>query len=156
VSKFREVLADISWKLLLLALPITSFPLLSNLFGGTSVAPLAILPMVLLVLIVVLPEFLNKKAFPKQFQPLYVFFLIAILSVALAYLRELPSFRTIPVWRNAAEGLVTLLFGFGFYLVTIYCLNDQAQIRTALRWWYRHNPVSFCAIFYLQDNGWLS
>jgi hypothetical protein len=90
--------------------------------------------MVLLVLIVVLPEFLNKKAFPKQFQPLYVFFLIAILSVALAYLRELPSFRTIPVWRNAAEGLVTLLFGFGFYLVTIYCLNDQAQIRTAVRW----------------------
>lgn len=134
MSKFREVLADISWKLLLLALPITSFPLLSKLFGGTSVAPLAILPMVLLVLIVVLPEFLNKKAFPKQFQPLYVFFLIAILSVALAYLRELPSFRTIPVWRNAAEGLITLLFGFGFYLVTIYCLKDQAQIRTALRW----------------------
>ena len=74
MSKFREVLADISWKLLLLVFPITSFPLLSNLFGGTSVAPLAILPMVLLVLIVVLPEFLNKKAFPKQFQPLYVFF----------------------------------------------------------------------------------
>jgi len=134
VSKFRETLADFNWKLLLLALPVTSFPLLSKLFGGTSVAPLSFLPMVFLVLIVVLPEFLNRKALPRQFQPLYIYFLIAALSIALAYLRELPNFRNIPVWRNALEGLVTLLFGFGFYLVTIYCLKDQSQIRKALRW----------------------
>lgn len=132
--KFRDTLADFTWKLLLVALPITSFPMLSKLFGGTSVAPLSFLPMVLLILIVVLPDFLKSKALPRQFQPLYVFFLIAILSIALAFLRELPSFRTIPIWRNAVEGLVTLLFGFGFYLVTIYCLRDQAQIRKALRW----------------------
>lgn len=98
------------------------------------VAPLSFLPMVLLVLVVVLPEFLERKAFPRQFQPLYIFFLIAVFSLAIAFLRELPSFRTIPVWRNALEGLVTLLFGFGFYLVTIYCLRDQKQIRDALRW----------------------
>jgi len=134
VSKFREALAGISWKFLLVALPITSFPLLSRLFGGTMVAPLSFLPMVLLILIVVLPEIIKKKSLPKQFQPLYVFFLIAILSIALAYLRELPSFRAIPIWRNAVEGLVTLFFGFGFYLATIYCLKDQAQIRKALHW----------------------
>ena len=117
-----------------MVLPITSFPLLSTLFGGTSVAPLAFLPMVLLILILVLPDFLRNKALPRQFQPLFFFFLIGILSIALAYFRELPSFRTIPIWRNAAEGLITLLFGFGFYLVTIYSLRDQTQIRTALRW----------------------
>ncbi len=117
-----------------MALPITSFPLLSKLFGGTSVAPLSFLPMVLLILIVVLPEFSKRKAFPQQFQPLYIFFLIAILSIALGFLRELPSFRAIPIWKNAVEGLVTLLFGFGFYLVTIYSLKDQTQIRKALRW----------------------
>ena len=132
--KFRDSLADLTWKLLLVALPITSFPLLSKLFGGTSVAPLSFLPLVLLILILVLPDFLKSKALPRQFQPLYVFFLIAILSIALAFLRELPSFRNIPIWRNAIEGLVTLLFGFGFYLVTIYCLKDQTQIRKALRW----------------------
>ena len=120
--------------LLLAALPITSFPLLSKLFGGTSVAPLSFLPMVLLFLIVVLPDFLKGKALPRQFQPLYVYFLIAVFSIALAYMRELPSFRTIPIWKNAVEGLVTLLFGFGFYLVTISCLKDQTQIRKALRW----------------------
>lgn len=134
MSKFRETLADISWKLLLVALPITSFPLLSKLFGGTMVAPLSFLPMVLLILIVVLPNFLKRGVLPRQFQPLYVFFLIAIFSIALAFLKEVPSFRTIPIWRNAVEGLVTLLIGFGFYLVTIYCLEDQAQIRSALHW----------------------
>ncbi len=134
MSKFRDTLAEVSWKLLLVALPITSFPLLSKIFGGTSVAPLALLPMVLLILIVVLPEVLKRKAIPRQFQPLYIFFLIAILSIAFALLRELPSFRTIPVWRNALEGLVTLLFGFGFYLVAIYCLQNQKQIRNALQW----------------------
>ena len=134
MTKFRDTLADVSWKLLLVALPITSFPLLSKLFGGTSVAPLALLPMILVILIVVLPDFLKRRAIPRQFQPLYIFFLIAILSIALAFMRELPSFRTIPVWRNAVEGLVTLMFGFGFYLVTIYSLRDQQQIRIALRW----------------------
>ena len=132
--RFKENLTDISWKLLLLALPITSFPFLSRLFGGTTVAPLSFLPMVLLILMVVVPDFLKNKSLPKQFQPLYVFFLIALLSIALAFFRELPSFRSIPIWRNAVEGVVTLLFGFGFYLVTIYCLKDQKQIRKALRW----------------------
>ena len=98
------------------------------------VAPLSFLPMVLLILIVVLPNFLKRGALRRQFQPLYVFFLIAIFSIALAFLKEVPSFRTIPIWRNAVEGLVTLLIGFGFYLVTIYCLEDQAQIRSALHW----------------------
>jgi len=134
VGKFRETLAEISWKLLIVALPVTSFPLFSKLFGGTSVAPLSFLPMVLLILIVVLPDLLNKKAFPCQFQPLYIYFLIAILTIAFAYMRDVPSFRSIPIWRNAMEGLVTLLFGFGFYLVTIYSLKDQAQIRNSLRW----------------------
>lgn len=119
---------------MLLVLPITSFPLLSKLFGGTTVAPLAFLPMTVLVLITVLPEFLKKESFPQQFQPLYVFYLIAVFSVGLAFLRELPSFRTIPIWRNAAEGFITLLFGIGFYLVTVYSLKDQKQIREALRW----------------------
>lgn len=134
MAKFRESLAEISWKLLLLALPITSFPMLSRLFGGTSVAPLSVVPMALLVLILVIPEFLKRRALPRQFQPLYIYFLLAIFSIALAFLRELPSFRAIPVWRNALEGLVTLLFGFGFYLVTIYYLRDQYRIRRALRW----------------------
>ena len=134
MSKFRKLVADLNWKLLLLSLPVTSFPLLSKLFGGTSVAPLSFLPMCVLVLLVVLPDFLKRRSFPRQFQPLYIFLLIAVGSIALAYMRELPSFRAIPYWRNAAEGLITLLFGFGFYLVTIYCLQDQTHIRKALQW----------------------
>lgn len=98
------------------------------------VAPLSFLPIVLLVFIVVLPEFLKSKTLPRQFKPLYVFFLVAMLSIALAYFRELPSFRSIPIWKNAAEGLVTLLFGLGFYLVTIYCTKDQKELLRALRW----------------------
>ncbi len=98
------------------------------------VAPLSFLPMVLLVLLVVLPEFLTSKTLPRQFKPIYIFFLIALFSLALAYLKELPSFRSIPIWKNSAEGVVTLLFGFGFYLVTIYCVKDQREILRALRW----------------------
>lgn len=119
---------------MLLALPITSFPMLSKLFGGTMVAPLSLLPMLLLVLMVVLPDFLKSRTLPRQFKPLYIFFLITILSTALAFLRELPSFRSVPIWKNSAEGFVTLLFGFGFYLVTIYCTKDQRGILRALRW----------------------
>ena len=98
------------------------------------VAPLAFLPMAVLVLIMVLPFFLKTKALPKQFQPLYIFFLLAIFSTSLAYMRDLPTFRAIPIWRNAVEGLVTLLFGFGFYLVTVLSVDSEDKLRSALRW----------------------
>ena len=134
MSKFRKTLTEINWKLLLLFLPITSFPLFSMVFGGTSVAPLALLPLFFLILIAVLPDLLNRKSFPNQFRPLYFFFLISILSLALSFFHEQPSFRATPIWRNALEGLMSLVFGISFYLVTIYCLEDQVQIRKALHW----------------------
>ena len=98
------------------------------------VAPLAFLPMLALLLTVVIPEFLKNRTLPRQFQPIYFFFLFALFSTFLAYMRELPSFRDVPVLRNAAEGFITLLFGFGFYLSTIYLLKDEQQFREAMQW----------------------
>ena len=117
-----------------MTLPVTSFPLLAKAFGGTMVAPLAFLPMLALLLTVVIPEFLKNRTLPRQFQPIYFFFLFALFSTFLAYMRELPSFRDVPVLRNAAEGFITLLFGFGFYLSTIYLLKDEQQFCEAMQW----------------------
>ncbi len=130
---------------MLFVLPITSFPLLSKLFGGTMVAPLAFIPMVVLVLMVVLWNFLKTGTLPEQFQPLYVFFLIASISIPLAYMRSMPTFRAIPIWRNALEGLITLLMGFGFYLVTVYCVDSEEKLRTTLRWVHLGGAITIVA-----------
>lgn len=145
MNKPKSVFLDVNWKLLLLVLPVSSFPLLSKLFGGTMVAPLAMIPMAVLVLLFVLPEFFRTKTLPSHFQPLYVFFLIAAFSIPLAYMRELPTFRTIPIWKNALEGLATLAMGFGFYLVTICSVDSEERIRTALKWIHLGGAITILA-----------
>jgi hypothetical protein len=42
----------------------------------------------------------------------------------------------VPVWINALEGVVTILLGIAFYLVTIHMVADEVWFRKTLRWVY--------------------
>jgi O-antigen ligase len=118
---------------LLVLLPFTSFPLVSRLFGGTKVAPLSAIPLLLLT-----PFLLNKlikdPKLPSDAYPLYLFFLVAALVSALATFRVLPTFRDIAPWENGLEALLTLIVGIAFYLVPSFFINDERQLRQAIRW----------------------
>ena len=118
-ADFKRLAGRILWQLFLISLPFSSFPLLSRLFGGTSVAPLALVFMAALALEVVVPALLKDKTIPSQVTPLVVFFLLALCTSALAYFRQVPSFRAISLLRNGLEGFLTLLLGIGFLWVTI-------------------------------------
>lgn len=133
-GRFFDRLVDISWKALLFVLPFSSFTLLSKAFGGTSVAPLSLVPLGVLILFVVLPTILRRALLPGQVTPLLFFFAFAFVSMALAYFKDVPSFRDIPLWRNQLEGVVTLLFGLGFYFVTIHVVDRPSRLASALRW----------------------
>ena len=133
-ADFKRLAGRILWQLFLISLPFSSFPLLSRLFGGTSVAPLALVFMAALALVVVVPALLKDKTIPSQVTPLVVFFLLALCTSALAYFRQVPSFRAISLLRNGLEGFFTLLLGIGFYWVTIICVRDEEILLKSLRW----------------------
>ena len=130
-----ESLLTFFWKTLLFFLPISSFTLLSKLFGGTSVAPFAVIPTVTILIFWWLPAFI-KKGFklPYQLKPLLIFFFFGIISTLLSVFHTIPTFRDIPWARNIAEVLVTFSMGVAFYLVTIFVVNSPERLRSALRW----------------------
>lgn len=131
--KSDSKLLDILWYLLLLLLPVTSFPLLSRLFGGTLVAPLSFVPVVIIFLLWWIPSFFkNKMSLPSQLKLLYLFVLIGVISTLLAVFRATPSFRDIPWWRNIAEFFVTIGFGICFYLVTTYVVKDSDKLQKTI------------------------
>ncbi|NLZ26969.1 MAG: hypothetical protein GX884_05260, partial [Chloroflexi bacterium] len=125
LNQFRSVIASIMFGAMFLLLPVSSFPLLSKVFSGTSVAPLSVIPAIILVILLVLPTVLKYQLFSVQFKPLILFFLSAIISTFFAFFRNMPSFRDTHFLKNAIEGVITLLMGFAFYYLCAHFLTTE-------------------------------
>ena len=130
---YSEKLPNLLWKTLLLALPFSSFPLLAEAVGGSAVAPLSFIPMVLLLVFWWLPDFLKRKMeLSYHVKPLLIFFFVGILSTLFAGFREVPSFRDTSWWKQIAEVVITFFMGLGFYLVTLYMVKNKTSLRTTI------------------------
>ena len=144
------------WKLLLVVLPLSSFPLLSTIFGGTSVAPLAFVPMAVIIIFWWLPNFFrNDRKLPYQVKPLLVFFLVGMLSTLFSFFHQVPTFRDVPWLQNTAETLVTFAMGLGFYLVTIFAIKSPEKLRTTLVW-ISIGGMVVIASSWIQYGSWLA
>ena len=134
LKSFHSLIVSIAFGLMFLCLPISSFPYLSRIFGGTSVAPLSVVPAFLLVLILVIPNLIKTKLFSSQFKPLFLFFLLALVSTLLMYFRNVPTFRETHFIKNALEGFITLLMGIAFYYICAHFLKSEDKVKTAIQW----------------------
>ena len=134
--KVWQSLTEICWAILLLCLPFTSFPALAKLFHGASVAPLSAVFLGILTLIFFIPRFIKTRSIPKQSLPIFIFFFMAAIATALAVFIPYDSFRNASVSQNALEGLLTLVLGIGFYLLTITIIQDETTLHKSLRWIY--------------------
>src|SRR5512139_807853 len=77
----------VAWATFLLTLPITSFPYFPPTIGGEAlVRPLALYPLIILLLLAVLPR-LVWRPLPKMIIPLLPFVLVAASSSLLSLLR---------------------------------------------------------------------
>ena len=150
-----ESISNFLWKALLVVLPVSSFTLLSKVFGGTSVAPLALIPLAAILFFWWLPVFLkNGLKIAYQVKPLVIFFLFGIISTLLTTFHPVPTFRDIPWIRNSAEVLVTFSMGLGFYLVTIFMVKDAEKLRSALLW-ISIGGIALMAVSWIQYGVWL-
>jgi len=133
IRRAYQNIVFIIWALLVASLPITSFPLLASIFGGTSVAPLSVLFLIPLLAIWYLPKLIKDKSFPKQAIPLLLFVFFALISSLAGYYILTPSFRSIPIWRSIFEAVVTLGMGACFYLVVTEFISSESKLRTFIK-----------------------
>ncbi len=96
-------------------------------------APASLLPLIPLV-ILFLPVYLwQRKPAPVHVKPVLLFFLYALLTVALAYLRFLPAYKQQSAVSAGIEGAVTILLGLLFYLVSVSLPDSRDKIDKTLR-----------------------
>jgi O-antigen ligase len=119
------------WGLMILSLPITSFPPVARVLGAT-VSPAAIIPFALLALVWWLPALLRRAALPGQSLPLLAFMGVALLSCLAALFRDIPPFYDIQPWREMLQAFATLLIGVAFYLLAAVWPNNEKRLSFTL------------------------
>ncbi|MEJ2571954.1 MAG: hypothetical protein P8Y98_15575, partial [Anaerolineales bacterium] len=136
LTRVYESTTSFLWYALLFTVPITSFPIIARLAGGSEVSPLAGAPLFLLVLLWLIPRFLKRRALPALSLPLLVFISLAFLSICASFFIGIrPSLNQTPLSRSM-RGFATLLVGGAFYLVAAQIPDSREKLRKGLRWLY--------------------
>ncbi len=136
LSRVYESTTSALWYALLVTVPITSFPIIAKLAGGSQVSPLAGAPLFLLVLLWLIPRFLKRRTLPALSIPLLFFISLALLSICASFFIGIqPSFGNTPLSRSF-RGFATLLVGGAFYFVAAQVPESRDKIRKSLRWLY--------------------
>jgi len=122
------------WAAFLVSLPVTSFPFFPGGIGGrTEVRPLAIYPLVLLLVFVILPRII-KKSLPRTAIPVAAFVLVALISTILALGRGIDPDINVTVAARSIRMLATLAIGGAFYLAVAIMPESSDELQFSLRW----------------------
>jgi hypothetical protein len=126
----------IFWAIFLLTLPVTSFPYFpSGLGGSTLVRPLALYPLLILLVIAVLPRFFTRPA-SRTLLPFLAFVIVALASSVVAFLRGIDPVIGVTVADRIIRNVVTLALGGAFYFAVALIPETPEDLRFTLRWLY--------------------
>ena len=133
-SKLKQSTIAITWALLFLALPVTSFPFFPGEFGGkTLVRPLAVYPLLILLLFITIPRF-YKRQLPITFLPLLAFVIIAVISALSAFYLEIEELRGVSMLSRSIRNMVTLGIGLSFFFTVALIHDTREDLNRSLRW----------------------
>lgn len=132
-QRFWEKTVETLWNMLVILLPITSFPFIVKLVGSDVVGLPSGVLLLILVIVWYLPWFLRSGSIPRSSLPLFAFVAIAVFSSALAIFRWTPvgNGREI-VWEEITS-LLTLALGVLTYLVTTEWTRKPGRIQITMR-----------------------
>lgn len=124
------------WALVLLTLPVTSFRYFPFLGDSTQVRPLAMIPLVPL-LVLLLIRFVRReipKPFPGSLILFGLFVLVLLLSTVLGPLYAPLELRGQDYWGRALRALVTIVIGLMFFIAAIWMNRDEEDLRFSVKW----------------------
>jgi O-antigen ligase len=124
----------ILWMVLLISIPITSSPFVASFSGGeTPVSPLALFPLVAIVVLYLLPELILGKKLPQLFWPLVGFVLISLISAIASVRLQIYPFKGIDQGARLIRALLTLGIGISFYTIAAWLPADKQRLVHSIR-----------------------
>ena len=124
---YRKAIA-ILWVLVLIGLPLTSFPILTRLTGAI-VAPFSAIPIVLLLIIWLVPYLIERGQLPAEIVPLVYFILIALILSAMAYFLNGTYARGRDFFHQSLNAFLSLGTGVAFYLIFAAYPSNPKRLR---------------------------
>lgn len=121
----------ILWFLVILGLPITSFPFLAELTGAI-VAPFSAIPLALLILIWLIPFLFERGKFPIEILPFLYFIIVALIISALAFFLDGHYARGRDFFGQSLRAFITVIIGLSFYLVFSAFPQNENRLRQTL------------------------
>jgi O-antigen ligase len=135
-NRFYQKIVQILWAILLLSLPLTSFPFFPGSVGGdTLVRPFAIYPLLALLVLATLPA-LWKKPLPKSYLPLVAFGAALTAGILVPLVMDTTTTQGVNLAVRGLRNLVTLGVGAGLYLSISLLPRSREALQGALRWMY--------------------
>jgi len=133
-GRWRDRIIWVLWITLLVCIPITSTPLLSQTAGGeTPVGPLSLLPLAALVLLWLAPYILRGGKLPGSFKPLLAFAVVSVVAAGMAAFLPIIAYKgQVPITREA-RALATLAIGLAFYLAAAILPDSDLRRRSSVR-----------------------
>lgn len=121
------------WNLLILALPFTSAPIVAKITGSSNVAPASGIFMLVLLVVWLVPYLIKSGTVPIHAVPLIAFFLFSIFTTLAAFFLYSPPYKNISLISSTAKGMVTLILGFAFYIITCTILGERKYLHRTLQ-----------------------
>lgn len=131
-----SALGRAAWAAFLVTLPVTSFPFFfSGVGGGTLVRPLAVYPLLALLVLVTGPR-LALRRLPQTLLCFFPFVLAALASTLLASLQGIETSQGVSANARMLRALTTLGLGAVVYLTVVLVPRRREDLFASLRWLY--------------------
>jgi hypothetical protein len=130
-NSLYKLTQTVLWFLVLVGLPLTSFPLLSRLTGAI-VAPFSFIPLAVLLVFWLVPFVLERGKFPAEMVPFFYFVLVTLAVSCLAFF--LNGFYDLgrDFFGQSMRAFITLAIGMSFYLIFATYPQTEKRLRQTL------------------------
>lgn len=146
----------ILWFLVLVGLPLTSFPILNRLTGAI-VAPFSFIPLAILIIIYLIPVLLRGRRLPAEMVPYFYFIGVAIGVSALAVFMNGMFTLNRDFLSESLRGFITVAIGLAFYIIFSTYPRDASTFRQTLCFIYIGGALligwTFFEVYLLRTHG---
>jgi O-antigen ligase len=133
-EKYARIIGWPAWLVLLITLPVTSSPIIAYFSGGeTPVSPLSLIPLLLIILVWLLPNFIRGRSLPAVSWPILGFFLISIATGLFSIRLPILPFKDVTQLDRGIRALITLGIGISFFLSSVVLPSNEKRLIISIR-----------------------